>query len=118
MFIPAVFGMAKQSAAADNAHLAGALIVTIAMIAFAEVGRAARWINVGFGAWLLFISWFFEGASSPAQWNVAMVGVLLILMSFPLGRIRDSYGTFNSWVSWTPFKRAAGRISPKRKRVA
>ena len=45
MFTPAVFGIVKQSAAADNAHLIGALIVTMAMIALAEVGRAARWIN-------------------------------------------------------------------------
>ena len=40
--------MAKQSAAADNAHLIGALIVPMAIIALAEVGRVARGISAGF----------------------------------------------------------------------
>lgn len=118
MFIPAIFETAKQSAAADNAHLVGALIVTMALIALAEVGRAARWINTGFGLWLVLGSWFLGTASSVAHWNVALVGALLISLSFPLGRIRESYGTFDSSVSWVPLKRTARQTTSDKKRDA
>jgi len=43
MFSPAVFQ--SQAAAADSDHLIDALVVTFAVIAFAEVGRALRFIN-------------------------------------------------------------------------
>lgn len=103
MLTPAVFGIVQQSPAADNAHLIGALIVTMAIIALAEVGRSVRWINAGFGAWLLLGSWLLQGASTVAYLNVAIVGALLIPLSFPLGKMRDFYGTFDARVRWSPF---------------
>ncbi len=48
MFAPSVF--ATQGRAADSDHLVGALVVTFAVIAMAEVTRAARLINILFGA--------------------------------------------------------------------
>ena len=48
MFSPAVFG--TQGSAANSDHLAGALVVTVAVIATAEVARAGRFINALFGA--------------------------------------------------------------------
>jgi hypothetical protein len=118
MFTPAIFGIVKQSAAADNAHLVGALIVTMAVIALAEVGRAARWINAGFGVWLLLGNWFLGGASALEHWNVMIVGALVIPLSIPLGRIRDSYGTFDSWVSWSAFKKSSIHAWSKKRKAA
>lgn len=105
MAAPGVLG--SQGRFADNNHLVGALIVTASMIALAEVGRPVRWVNVLFGAWLLIGSWFLDSASTTAHLNTAIAGALLIPLSFPLGKVRDSYGTFNPWVSWTPFQRRA-----------
>jgi hypothetical protein len=48
MFSPSVFG--TQAAAADNEHLVGALLVTIAVISMAEVVRAGRFLNLLLGA--------------------------------------------------------------------
>lgn len=98
LFAPAVFG--STAGAADSDHLVGALAVTCAMIALAEVGRAMRFLNIGFGAWLAAAPWFLSGASSAAQWNSAVAGVLLIALSLPLGKIRDHYGTFGPYVVW------------------
>lgn len=98
MFAPAVFG--TEGRAADSDHLTGALIVTFAMIALAEVGRAARLLNLPLGVWLLAAPWLLEGASGAARWSSALAGLAVVALSAPLGRIRDSYGTFDPWVVW------------------
>ena len=95
MFAPAVFGTTGR--AADSDHLLGALIVTFAAIAIAEVGRAVRFINFLFGAWLIAAPWLLSGFVSGAQWNGVVVGVVLILLSLPRGRVRGRYG------SWKPY---------------
>jgi len=48
MFSPAVFGSLKP--AADSDHLIGAMVVTLSMIALAEVGRTARYAACAPGA--------------------------------------------------------------------
>ncbi|MCC7442671.1 MAG: vitamin K epoxide reductase family protein [Bdellovibrionales bacterium] len=100
MAIPALFGIGKQSAAADNAHLVGALVTTVAVVAMAEVGRLFRWANVVLGAWLLTGSWLLGDASALAHSMIALTGALLMSLSFPLGQIRDNYGTYTPWVFW------------------
>src|SRR3546814_8652098 len=37
---------------ADSDHLVGALVITVAVIAMAEVARPLRFLNVAFGLWL------------------------------------------------------------------
>jgi hypothetical protein len=51
MFSRLVFGTAPPLANSD--HLVGALVITVAVIAMAEVARALRFINILFGAWLI-----------------------------------------------------------------
>ena len=46
-----MFGTASRAAHSD--HIVGALVVTVAIIALADVGRAARFLNVVFGAWFI-----------------------------------------------------------------
>ncbi len=100
LFAPAVLG--SEGAMADSDHLAGALVVVFAAIALAEVGRPARFVNVLLGAWLLAGPWFLEGGTALARANTAAAGALTILLSLPLGRIRDRYGTYDRWVRWDP----------------
>ena len=49
MFAPWIFGLSPQVGASDSDHLVGALVVTFAVIAMAEVGRPLRFLNVLFG---------------------------------------------------------------------
>lgn len=102
MFAPDIFG--SNSAAADSDHLVGALVITVAMISMAEVGRSVRYINLLFGIWLAFGSWFLSGGSPGAYINSATIGLLLICLSFPLGQVRDRYGNFDRFVVWSPIR--------------
>jgi hypothetical protein len=75
-------------------HLLGALIVTVATIALADVGRAARFLNVPLGAWVMVSPWLQSGATAAAAWNGAVVGALIVVLSIRRGRIGERYGGF------------------------
>src|SRR3546814_2766513 len=46
---------------ANSDHVVGALVITVAIIATAEVARALRLINVAFGAWLVAAPFLLDG---------------------------------------------------------
>ena len=71
----------------------------MAIIALADVGRTARFVNVLLGAWAMVSPWPLEGATAPAVWNDAIVGALVILLSVPRGRIGERYGGFEPMIS-------------------
>ena len=71
---------------ADSDHLIGALVITVAVIAFAEVGRTARFINIVFGAWLIAAPWLLNGGTAASKWNGITVGLLLIMATGAAGR--------------------------------
>ena len=95
MFAPDYFGTTGR--ASDSDRLAGALVLTLALISTAEVGRAVRFLNILFAAWLLIAPWVLAGFVPGAQWNDVAAGIALILLSLPRGRIRGRYG------SWQPY---------------
>ena len=95
MFAPDFFGSTGR--ASDSDRLAGALVVTFALVATAEVARSLRLLNVLFGVWLLIAPWLLEGFIPTAQWNDVIAGVVIILLSLPRGHISGRYG------SWQPF---------------
>lgn len=75
---------------ADSDHLVGALIVTVAIAAMAEVGRLLRFINVAFGVWLIASPWVLSGASMVD----VVIGLAMIALSLPRGqRSREHYGS-------------------------
>lgn len=96
MLAPYVLGSSAPAAHSD--HLLGALIITVVMIALADVGRAARFANVLLGALVIVSPWLLEGATASAVWNDAIVGALVILLSFRRGRIGASYGRFDRYI--------------------
>jgi uncharacterized membrane protein len=96
MFAPDVLGSTGPAAHSD--HLVGALIVTAAVIALADVGRAVRFINVLFGAWIIASPWLLGGATGSTMWNDLIVGVLVILLSFPRGKIGERYGDYDRYI--------------------
>jgi hypothetical protein len=111
MFAPAVLGIGIEQPAADSDHLVGAIIIVIAVVSFAEVGRPARYLNVPLGMWLLTAPWFLAGATSVSKWNSAAMGIAIVLLSLPLGRLRDHYGRFDKVVLWSPRAKARERHS-------
>jgi hypothetical protein len=96
MFAP--FALGSTGTAAHSDHLVGALIVTVAIIAFAEVGRATRFVNVLFGAWLIVAPWLLDGTTKSATWNDLIAGALVILLSFPRGPVGERYGDFEKYI--------------------
>ncbi|MBY0320274.1 MAG: NAD-dependent epimerase/dehydratase family protein [Reyranella sp.] len=84
---------------ANSDHLVGALVVTTAVIAMAEVVRPLRFVNVLFGGWLVLAAWFLEGASPIAHWSNVAVGISLIALSLPRGvRSQHHYAGWDRFV--------------------
>ncbi len=96
MAAPAVFE--TSGVAADSDHLVGALAITTAVIAMAEVVRAGRFLNVLFGVWLIVAPWLFSGASAGARVNDVITGVAVILLSFRRGMVHERYGTWDRYI--------------------
>jgi len=83
----------------NSDHLTGLLIVTFAIIAFAEVARAVRFLIVPLGLWLMIAPFVLDGAGSPlATWAGAATGLVVVALSIPRGSIRNSYGGWNVFV--------------------
>ena len=96
MASPTVFG--TEGLAAHSAHVVGALVVTVAIIALSDVGRAGRFLNVLFGVWFMTASWVLTGGTTTANLNGVVVGLLLIGLSVPRGPVGERYGTWNKFI--------------------
>ena len=89
----------SSGAMANSDHLIGALVVTFAIMALAEVGRAVRFINIPFAAWLIAAPWLIEGAASPlATWNGVICGILLLALTIPRGSVKNFYAGWDRYV--------------------
>ena len=96
MFAPAMLGNTDR--AADNDHLIGALIITFAVIAMAEVARPARLLNVAFGLWLIVAPWIVAGASPVGRWNDVVAGVVIIALSLRRGAVSERYASWDRFI--------------------
>jgi hypothetical protein len=94
-------GLGTSGQMANSDHLTGALVVTFSIIAFAEVARPLRFINMAFGLWLIAAPWLLTGNATPfANWTGMAGGALLIALSIPRGRIANSYAGWDRVVYW------------------
>ena len=96
MFTPAVFGSAGNAAHTD--HLFGALIVTMTVIALADVGRAARFLNLFLGAGVIVAPWLLGGATTASKWSDLLAGALVIGLSMRRGPVGERYGSWQRYV--------------------
>lgn len=103
MYSPAFFQ--AESLASHSNHVLGALIVTMAIIATADVGRPLRFANCFFGLVLAASIWFLPGAGVEYKLNSIVVGILVFFLSVPRGRISDHFGNYDSWINWMPFSK-------------
>ncbi len=76
---------------ADSDHLVGALTITVAIIATAEVARPLRFLNALFGASLVAAPWILSGATSAAAWASVALGLALVALSLPRGRRSEEH---------------------------
>src|SRR5690606_9285446 len=91
MFSRLTFG--TEPPLADSDHLVGALVITTAAIATAEVARPLRFINALFGLWLIAAPWLLPGGPVSGQVSDVGVGLALLALSLPRGRrSREHYG--------------------------
>lgn len=92
LFTRAVF--ASEGGMADADHLIGALVVTFAVTALAEIARPMRFVNMALGV-ALIITPFGFGADWLATVNSLVCGAALIVLSIRRGPVRQRYGTWN-----------------------
>ena len=91
--------LGTTGAMADSDHVVGALVITVAIIATAEVARALRFINAGFGAWLIAAPSLLEGADASAMIASVAIGLLLVGLSLPRGkRSSEHYAGWDKYV--------------------
>lgn len=95
MAAPAVLGL--QGSASGSAHLTGALVMVIAVVASAEVARGLRWLGIPAGLWLGLSAWVLPHPPAAA-WATVAAGVAAILLSLPKGQIREDYGPAQRWI--------------------
>lgn len=81
--------------AADNDHIVGSLVVTFSIMAWGEVARPLRFVNIAFGAWLLASPWLIGGYSGAAAAASVFFGIALIWLAIPLGRIVSHFGAWD-----------------------
>ncbi|WP_163269926.1 SPW repeat domain-containing protein [Chelativorans alearense] len=97
MFSRLVFG--TEPPMADSDHLVGALVITIAVTAMAEVARPLRFINAAFGLWLIAAPWLLAGGGPLAAAHGGVAGLILIVLSLPRGaRSQEHYGGWDRYV--------------------
>lgn len=96
MSAPSALG--STGGAAHSDHLVGALVVTVAIMALADVGRPLRFINVLFGAWFIVAPWLLGGTTTGATSSDLIVGVALIGLSLPRGPVGERYGSYQRFI--------------------
>ncbi len=80
--------------AANNNHIMGALITVFSIIAWAEVTRVLRYINILIAIWLVVSVWLLPGYMLLAQVSNILIGLALLFLSVRRGVIRESYGSW------------------------
>jgi nucleoside-diphosphate-sugar epimerase len=98
MFSRGIFG--TEAPLADSDHLTGAMIITVAIIAMAEVARPLRFLNVLFGVWIVLSPWLLPGGVNwAAMANTIVVGLLVIGLNLPRGpRSEEHYGSWDRYM--------------------
>lgn len=79
----------------DNTDVCGALIVVFSIIAWAEVARAIRFINMLIALWFAISVFILPGGTDVLMWHSVIVAVVVIILSIFRGRIKEKYGNWN-----------------------
>lgn len=83
-----------SGAAANNAAVAGLLVLTVAVCSFAEVIRSMRFLNLLVAGWLALTPWLSDGATAAFAWNAVGSALLLGVLTVPRGPVRERYAAW------------------------
>jgi nucleoside-diphosphate-sugar epimerase/uncharacterized membrane protein len=95
MFTRVTLDAGTSMANAD--HLIGSLVLTVAITALAESGRAARFFIIPLGTALLVTPFFYDTSSLSLIFSI-LCGLLLIAFSLPRGTIHNRYGNWDRFI--------------------
>ena len=98
MAAPALLG--ATGFAANNNYLAGALIVTWSVMAFGEIARPVRLLNIPLGTWLLLAPWLLEGATGLVVERRRERTCAIVTLSVRRGPIEERFGAWNRYLFW------------------
>jgi hypothetical protein len=96
MAAPAVLRV--DGAAANSNYVAGALVITWSVIAFGEVARPVRLLNIPIAISVGVSLWLFPVRPDASRFADLLVAILLIPLSIPRGRIDTSFGGWNRYL--------------------
>ncbi|MEQ9637822.1 MAG: NAD-dependent epimerase/dehydratase family protein [Devosia marina] len=97
MLSPGVFGNIMPMAGSD--HLVGALVLTTTIIAWAEVARPLRFLNIFFGLWLLVAPFLLQGGTTAGSTVSIVAGLALMALALPRGRrSTEHYGNWDRFI--------------------
>ncbi|HEY9715533.1 MAG TPA: vitamin K epoxide reductase family protein [Chroococcales cyanobacterium] len=85
-------------ASANCDHLLGAMIVTVAAMATAEVTRTLRFLNIPLGLALLVVAPLYALHTPPVMLSQLLSGALLIAVSIPKDRIIERYAGWDKFI--------------------
>ena len=94
LFAPSAFGVDIRSGAADVAHIGGAFVVVVAVIAMAEVVRALRLLGVAAGLGVAALV-FLTGPGAGYAAALVVTGLAVAALSVPRGSIHETYGDWH-----------------------
>lgn len=84
-----------SGALAKNMDVCGALMVTFSVIAWSETTRSIRFINIIPALWLAISAFIFPHDHGFLVWHNVILALIVILISFYRGKIKEKYGTWN-----------------------
>ncbi len=85
-------------ASADCDHWMGAIVVTLAAVATAEVTRTVRFLNVMAGVVVLILALVFSSGSTTILMSGIVSAVLLMIASIPKGVIIERYASWDRFI--------------------
>lgn len=86
--------LGTEGTLADADHLIGALAVTVAVTAMAEIARPVRFLNIFLGAGLVISALLMDATWLQSGADIA-VGLALMAAAVPRGPIRHGYGRWS-----------------------
>ena len=96
MLAPWLIGVSGE--VASSTQIAGALSITVSVVVMAEVARAGRFLIVPLGLWISATPWLYDGASLLFTANNIVIGLALIAVCIPKGRIKERYGSWDRFI--------------------
>ena len=114
LFLPDLTAM--TGAARANVYLSATIIIVTAVVAWAEVARPMRFLNLPLGLWLAVSPLALTGGTWFGDTVLAVAGLTIAALSLPRGRVRETYGNWSSVAEWTIHRLAHGRIARSHRR--